>query len=343
MTIQGVMGPIESASLGVTLPHEHLLFSLLPYWTPEANPEIADRPVTQHLLARLRATPFACRDNLESRNPSEVVHELRLFKEAGGATCVELTNQVMGRDIASLRWVAERTGVQIIVGTGFYVHAYHPSRLDTSDASEIAEELVRELEEGIDGTQVRAGVLGEVGAQTHPMHPKEVLVLQATAIAQKVTGAPIFVHPAPASPESAFEIVDVLDAAGADLTRVAVSHLDVRFRDDLRLHRDLAGRGVWLSLDTFGRELYWRKTGRQHPSDEERVRLTLALLDAGLGDQLLLSHDICFRHELSIHGGHGYSHLLVDIASRLRAAGISDEDMRRLFVSNPRRVLVGVD
>ena len=116
-----------------------------------------------------------------------------------------------------------------------------------------------------------------------------------------------------------FEIVRVLDRAGARLDKVVISHLEERFRDDLRLFKRLAPTGVRFGFDTFGREIYYDARRKQHPSDTQRIDLVRRLLDLDLGDRIGLAQDICLRHELSGFGGQGYG--LVELAVVLEELG----------------------
>ena len=114
-----------------------------------------------------------------------------------------------------------------------------------------------------------------------------------------------------------------------------ISHLDVRFLDDLPAYKELARRGYWLSLDTFGREMYYPHANIQFPSDAQRIQVVLGLLEAGYGDRLLLAQDICFRSDLVRYGGHGYAHLLRTLRSRFLQSGVSAATFDSILTDNP--------
>ena len=338
--VQTVRGPAPASQLGVALTHEHLLIDLRCNWRPAGDPEAAFLPVAAERLGRIRANPLAVRDNLLIDKPVVMADELSAYKEAGGVSVVDATPPGLGRDPRTLEWLSAQTGVNIVAGCGYYTEAAHPPGLEARPVEELAGEMIRDLTEGMDGTALRAGVIGELGVTAFPMRRSERKVLRAAALAQQETGCAVIAHSA-AGAESPFEVLEVLAAAGADLSRVIQSHLDERFRADLDKFRRAAGMGANFGLDTFGRELYYESRGRQHPSDEARVEAVLMLLEAGLIDHILPSQDICFKHELSKYGGHGYDHFLRRIAPRLRRRGVSAGEIDRMLRLNPARVLAG--
>ena len=185
------------------------------------------------------------------------------------------------------------------------------------------------------GTDVRAGLLGELGTMS-PIRPFEERQLQAAARVQRKTGVGLNVHPAIWAHEH-LRIIEILDEAGADLTRVAISHCDQLVEPDW--HRQMAERGVLLCFDTFGAEFEYEGDRSREPRDAERIDCLMRLLDDGRASQLLLSHDICSRLQLHRYGGPGYDHVPTTIADRLRTAGASQHDLDLMLVANPRRLL----
>jgi phosphotriesterase-related protein len=240
--------------------------------------------------------------------------------------------------VRALSHISEQSGARIVAGTGEYVLGSHSPGLAERPEEALVDELIGEILVGIGGTGIRAGVIGEVGADQHPMASAERVVLRASAAACRATGAAIVAHPAP-GPESAFEVAEVLLAAGADPSKVCIAHLDDRFRGELPRFRRLAAMGVRFGFDTFGREAYYRPRDRQHPSDTERIAALVGLADAGLIDAVVLSHDLCMKIDLGAYGGTGYDHLLIDIVPRLRAVGLDDPTMDALVGGTARRML----
>lgn len=334
--VRTVTGDVDPGDFGPTLIHEHIISSVLCYWEPEVAPAIATSKIDLVSLSDVRRHPFAVRSNLILDDVATAVDELSKLSAAGGWGVIDVTSHGLGRDARAVRLVSEQSGVRIVLGCGYYIRKSHPPGVDERSISQLAEEMQRDIVEGIDGSDVRAGVIGEIGAGSYPMDPVERRVMQAAARAQVATGAGIVVHPAPGE-ESAIEVADVLDAAGASMDKVVMSHVDERLRGSHTSLRRLADYGCLLGFDTFGREIYYAGRSRQHPSDAERIQGILDLLEMGLGDQIGLSQDICLRHELSSFGGHGYAHVLINIVPRLLDAGVPSSAIDQMLVSTPRR------
>lgn len=337
--IQTVCGPIEPDTLGVTLGHEHLLIDLRELWDEPATDErraLAQAPITLQSRATWAQNPYESRDNLLIDDEDAAVEELRAFAQAGGRSLIDMTVDGLDPKPEALRRISQRSGVQILMGTGVYRAFAHPPWVAGMTVDELAARFVGAIQVGINGTDVRAGLLGELGTSS-PILPDEVKVLRAAARAHFKTGVSINVHPAIFHREGP-RILDVLEAEGVDLRRVALSHMDEQLDHDY--HRSLAGRGAWLSFDTLGSEETFGPNAKE-PTDDQRVDALLRLLDAGWSGQILLSQDVCTKLQLLRFGGKGYSHVLTAIVPRLRAAGLGQATISELLVDNPRRFLTG--
>jgi len=337
--IQTVCGPIEPDTLGVTLGHEHLLIDLRELWDEPATDErraLAQAPITLQSRATWAQNPYESRDNLLIDDEDAAVEELRAFAQAGGRSLIDMTVDGLDPKPEALRRISQRSGVQILMGTGVYRAFAHPPWVAGMTVDELAARFVGAIQVGINGTDVRAGLLGELGTSS-PILPDEVKVLRAAARAHFKTGVSINVHPAIFHREGP-RILDVLEAEGVDLRRVALSHMDEQLDHDY--HRSLAGRGAWLSFDTLGSEETFGPNAKE-PTDDQRVDALLRLLDAGWSGQILLSQDVCTKLQLLRFGGKGYSHVLTAIVPRLRAAGLGQPAISELLVDNPRRFLTG--
>ena len=231
--------------------------------------------------------------------------------------------------------MSEQTGLDIVAGCGCYTQRSHPPEVAALSESELLERLLDEITNGLGGTDVRPGIIGEIGTSS-PVHPDEAKVLRVAAAAQAKTGLAINVHVAIFRRE-ALAALDILEAAGADLSRVVISHLDEQ--PDTAYHRAILERGACVEYDTFGSESYFDGDGSAEPSDRERVDCLIELLDAGFGDRLLISQDVCTKVQLLKYGGLGYGHILRSILPRLRRRGVDDATVRKLLVENPARVL----
>jgi phosphotriesterase-related protein len=335
--IETVLGPIEPQDLGVTLAHEHLLFDLRCLWEappPERAHLIGAEPTPEN-RAELERDLYHSRTTLHQDDPDLAAREAARFKKAGGATIVDLTTIGLGPNPTALRDISKATGLNVVAGAGYYREKCLPPAVLDRSVEELADELEGWVVEGMYGTDVRAGILGELGTMS-PIRPFEERQLQAAARVQRSTGVAINVHPSIWAHEH-LRIIDVLEAAGADLDRVAISHCDQLVEPDWQ--RQIAERGVLLCFDTFGAQFEYESDGSREPTDAERIDCLKRLLDAGRASQLLLSHDICTRLQLRRYGGPGYDHVPTTIVGRLRAAGASNADLDRMLIENPRRLL----
>jgi phosphotriesterase-related protein len=198
--------------------------------------------------------------------------------------------------------------------------------------------MITELTVGARGTGIRCGIIGEIGC-SWPLTPFERRSLAAGAKAQRATGAAITVHPG-RYPEAPHEILDVLDEAGADLSRVIIDHMDRTYEGEDEQVVRLARRGCVVEYDFFGIETskYWMGVA-DLPTDWMRLRAIRRLFDAGFGDRVVVSHDICTRSRLQTLGGHGYAHLLRNIVPLMRERGFVAHEIDALLIGTPRRLL----
>ena len=337
--VRTVLGDVPASDLGRTLIHEHLICSLTKYWLPDFAPELSTRKVGLDTLHDVKAHAFSVRDNLVLDDIENAIREMGELRAAGGAALVEVTSHGIERDVHALAAISRRSGINVIAGCGYYIGLTHPAGLAQRPEASIADEMLREITEGIAGTTIRAGVLGELGVGTWPMIAGERRVLRAAARVQRQTGAGMVVHSAPGAVESVFEIIGVLERAGAIMDKVVISHLEERFRDDWGAFRRAGRSGVRFGFDTFGREIYYEGRRKQHPSDTQRIDIVCRLLDMDLGDRIALAQDICLKHELSAFGGQGYAHVLSNIVPRMVQAGVPGSAIDAMLIGTPAAIL----
>jgi phosphotriesterase-related protein len=337
---QTVRGPVDPAALGITMMHEHLLLDLRRIFDEPADPQervLAHAPVSLENLSWVFLNYSRSRHNLVLDDLEVSVREAGLLKQAGGGTLVDVTTVELGRDPVALRTISERTGLHIVMGAGHYHAQFHAPELAERTEAEIADGIVRDIEEGADGTGIRAGIIGEVGC-SWPLHPDEAKSLRATAQAQRATGAPVTIHPG-RDVESPFEILDILERAGADIERVVMGHMERTGLDRPGLVR-LARSGCVLEWDWFGEVRPTWPHGRVDvPSDGERIRQVAFLIAEGYGDRIVISQDVCFKSRLSSYGGAGYAHIVRYVVRWMLALGLAQADIDRILIDNPRRIL----
>jgi phosphotriesterase-related protein len=336
---QTVLGPIAGEAMGITLPHEHLLIDFeVMFREPATGAErgLSRQPVSLANLGWVRHHFSSNLDNLQLLDETVARDEALLFKRAGGQTFVDPTNRGLARDPLALARVARATGLNVIMGSGYYVAAAHPPGMDARTVDDIARELVTDLTVGVDGTGVRAGFIGEIGT-TWPWTDNEKKVVRAAVAAQRETGAALMIHPG-RHERLPLAIVDFIRKEGADLERTIMCHIE-RTIADRGVLLELAATGVRLEYDLFGLETsyYPYNPAFDMPNDGERMRQILFLIEGGYLAQILMSHDIAYKHCLTKWGGFGYHHLLVNVIPRLRDRGADDRTIQTLLVDNPRR------
>ncbi len=301
----------------------------------------AYQPVSLENLGWVTYNPFRNQDNLLLLDIETAISEAMLFKRAGGGTIVDATTIGIGRDPKALAAIARATGINVVMGAGYYVDAVHPAELSEKTEAEIAGEIVADITTGVDGTGVRAGIIGEIGC-TWPLTDSERKVLMGAARAQRETGAAILVHPG-RNEAAPFEILDVLGEAGASIDRVVMSHID-RTIQDTDMVLELARRGCYLEYDLFGWETsYYPLSSVDMLSDAQRIDYVKRLVDEGFGARVVLAQDIFAKHKLTKYGGHGYGHILENIVPRLHEKGLSEEQVNVIVVENPANILTFVE
>lgn len=306
--LRTVTGPLPvSAVRGPALAHEHLVLDL-------------DR-------ARDGAAVLAA----DRHGPAVATELADLREEFGLGLVVELTCRGMGRRPPALARISEASGVPVVAATGWYYEPFHPAELDGAGVEELTATLVREIDDGFGGTGIRPGVLGEIGSHGAVPNEPETRVLLASAHAAVATGLSVATHAQLG--HGGLAQLELLTGAGLPSHRISVGHQDLL--DAPTVHRELAASGAYVAFDTVGKESY--------QSDTTRLRLLLALLEAGHADRVLLSCDISRHAYLRSEGGQGYGHLFRSFLPRVRAAGV-DEDLIDLMTRrNPLRFLTGAD
>lgn len=313
-TVMTVTGPISADELGYTLPHEHVFLDLM-------------------------------RDNWSGDNylndPELAYQELMLYKKAGGVSLVDQTSGGLTsndqyvlpvKHPTAVREMSERTGLNIVLGCGWYRETYYEPYLWRMKTDEIAEEIERDVTHGIDGTDVRAGIIGEIGANFTWISPVEERVLRAAGRAQKRTGVTLTTH-ATRGPLG-LDQLDILEEEGVDLRRVVIGH--PQSHADLSYHAEIARRGAWISFDNMG------PVEEAVPYERQKLLNQVKdIVDAGLIGHLLFSHDVCYRHMYRAYGGHGYDYISTRLLPRLQGIGMTEEQLLQIMVDNPRRALTG--
>ena len=333
--VQTVLGLVEPSALGSTLMHEHLLCDLnSPACTPPTDPEPAITLQNVFALNYGRVKHFG-RDRLDGIDVA--VQEMVELHDVGGETVVELTCGGLAPDPIGLREISRASGINVVMGCGHYVEEFQDAANIEKSVDNFASEMISQVFAGAWETDVRAGIIGEIGCSA-PWTELEKRVMRGAVLAQMESGASISVHPG-ADPDQPLCIVDFITEAGGDVERVIMCHIDRTIFDRDRLLR-LADTGCVIEYDFFGMEkTYWPLGDVDLPNDGMRLQAIRALIEHGHLSRVVISHDICRKTRLARFGGHGYSHIMVNVLPLMRSRGFSEGEIDAVLVENPRRLL----
>jgi phosphotriesterase-related protein len=333
-----VTGAVDATSLGLTLMHEHILNDCRCWWHKPQEPErqaLALGPVHAGILGELRMDPFVALDNCALDDETVAIAELKQFVAAGGTTVVDPTCRGIGRNPTALARIAKATGLQIIMGSGYYLHTSHPPELAQLSVDKVADEIVVEALEGVEDTGIRIGLIGEIGVSSD-FTEAEKKSLCGAARAQRRTGLPLMIH-LPAWFRLGHQVLDLVEAEGADLHHTVLCHMNPS-GEDVAYQTSLAHRGAFIEYDMIGMDYWYADQQVQCPSDEENARFIRELVDAGFARQILLSQDVFLKMMLTTYGGFGYAYILKHFVPRLRRHGVSQDNIQLMLRENPRQV-----
>jgi phosphotriesterase-related protein len=335
-TVTTVLGEIPAEGLGPTLVHEHLVCDMTGMLGAHGYDVAADEPLDPSQAAEARWHPGSFPDNYRLVDTELALRELEPLVRAGCRTVVDATPVGLGRDPEALAGLARATGLNVVMGCGWYLEAVHPPGLAERPVDALAEELVAELRAGVGETGVRPGLIGEIGTSAVPTEA-EWRVLRAAAAAQRETGVCVSVHLHPWS-KNGLAVLDVLESEGVDPRRVILNHLTTAI-DDEPYQLALLERGAFACYDLFGFDHSCLGPGRYAPSDHDAAARVCGLAERGYLEQLLVSQDVGVKTRLRAYGGWGYAHLFEHVVPLLRAGGFDEAALETLLVANPGRAL----
>jgi phosphotriesterase-related protein len=315
-TVETVQGPVDADELGLVLVHEHVRFrdeAVAEQWPGRYDAEA-------ELTAALEAVTAA--------------------KDRGVQTIVDPTAMFGGRDVRFMRRVAEETGVRIVPCTGIYSYDYLPHYFENREIDEMADHFVADIEQGIQGTDIKAAFL-KCAADAPGVTANVEKIHRAVARASVRTGAPIMAHSMPAVGTAARQ-VEIFAEEGVDMARVQIAHCGDS--DDVAYIEGLIEQGVYVGLDRYGLEMYL--------PIEQRNATTAELLRRGHAERLMISQDYCATidwfpasaEQVFIDSGaiRNWSMTLVfdEVVPWLREQGVLDDAaFDTVFAHNPRRWL----
>ncbi|PKZ64130.1 aryldialkylphosphatase [Gordonia terrae] len=341
--VNTVRGPMPVSEMGMTLMHEHLICDWSRHAT-EPNDRLARERYyavtdpTMHWL--LTEDPWSCLDNIRLDEAEPTVEELGQFAAMGGRTVVECTNADIGRNPQALRDISERSGLNVVMGSGWYVHPYHAPETIGLDIETLSAQLITEFTDGVEGTGIRPGIIGEIGVS--PLFTEHERVrLRAAARAQRNLHVPMLIH-LPGWQRRAHEVLDiVVDEERVRPEAVVLCHMDPSGVDP-DYQRKVADRGVWLEFDMIGMSTYYAGEG-QSPAPDQTAAAIALLVENGHGPQILLSHDLSVKSMWTRNGGNGFGYIPRLFLDRLERHGVPAEVTAGLLTANPAATFVAAD
>lgn len=296
--VQTVLGPLDASKLGFTLTHEHICRCPLKVFGDRANAV------------------------------ANAVDKLKEARDAGIDTVVDVTPFDVERDIRFGEEVSRKSGMHIVACTG--QHLFAPESFNERTVEEITEIFIREIEQGIDGTDIKAGVI-KVAARNGKITPAEEKVFRAAARASKATGIPVETH-TNSREGGGVNQADIFEGEGLSSTRVSLGHSNDT--DDMEYLTGLARRGYTLGMD----HAFWGLAPGVTLPWQRRVECIKQLVDAGFVDRLFLSNDWVFGDvEREKVNPDGLLYTTRKTIPYLKQIGVSQREIQTITIENPKR------
>ena len=337
--VMTVRGPVDPAVIGVTTMHDHVFWESSTWWAPESfeDQALTDQPLTVHNAGLARWNALGIRDNLVMDVAEYDAQKIEVgeFVAAGGTCLVDPTCEGLQPQPLLLRRMADELDLHIVAGSGIYVHHAHPPWVHDATVDDVVRFIDGQVRTGLEGTDVRPGIIGEVGS-SNPVTDREAMVLRAAARVGAATGTTVAVHTT-APGQHGGRIVDLMVGEGLDPGRIILCHMDEVL--DLAYHRSILDRGAVVEFDTFGFEGYFARLWKT-PADNEKMAFLVTLIELGYAEQIVVGHDVALKCQLRRFGGLGYDHIPRRIAPTLvHHLGVSRDTLDALLTRNPRRLL----
>lgn len=337
--IRTVTGDIRGELVKYPLAHEHLLSDLRPLVAP-LDDEDFYKEISLSNFGKLTRNPYAILDNAYLEGIDTVVRELEFYKKSGGNLIADVTTIDFGRDPHALRKISEESGVYIVAGSGNYIDASVSDKYKAMSTKELREWIISDITLGMDGTDIKAGVIGEIGSSGE-MTEFELRSLKAAAEAQRELGCGMHIHACLWNREGLNALKHVI-ASGANPEKVCVDHSDVRLDEEYIL--GVLDLGAYIEFDDFGKEFYVDRKNRNlllnsFATDAQRIEFMKKLIERGYTKQILVTNDICLKSMTHTYGGWGYDHVTANVIPMMEDFGISAADIDTIMNKNPIRFL----
>lgn len=284
---------------GITLIHEHTTIDL-------------------SRIKGIDDTNLNCKD--------ETIEEFKELYDLGVRNIIDVTACGMGRNVDYVNEVAEKSKINIIQSTGFYKEPFLPDFVYEYTVEELKDFMVNEIQNGIDGTNTKAGVIGEIGTSKDSFEEMEKKVFEAAIKAHLETGTIISTHTSLGT--MAREQAKLFIERGVNPKKVIIGHQDLS--EDLEQIKYLINEGFWVAFDTIGKNNY--------VLDTEKIKFLVDLQENNMIDSIVMSMDITRKSNMKYMGGIGYTYLFTDFVPMMKEAGITDESINKIFVENPKKI-----
>ena len=355
--IMTVLGPIAPEELGFTDMHAHIMTDMS-VWrrlaeplTPDNLSVSGDEPVSLENVGLLRRNWFLLADNMLLDDDEVMTAEVADFRAAGGGAMVEKSCLGTRLDLPAVQRISKKTGVHVVATTGLFIEESWPDYALDMTIEQLTALMVKEIENGIDDTGIKAGHIGELGVGN--VSERDVRNLKAAARTSLETGVSVSVHHSIGKPHG-HRSLDILIQEGMDPQRIIMDHVDEDlFARDLRVlienpnrrglnldyAKSLLDRGVNVEFCNFGHSYATELGGWVSIPDWQRIAALLELVDAGYAPQIMLGSDTFTKTLMRRYGGDGYCRLTDYVVPTLKAMGVCDFDIWQMTVGNPARVL----
>jgi phosphotriesterase-related protein len=311
--VETMTGQISTADLGFTLMHEHVIVQSEGVF--QSFPSVWDKQASL----------------------DEALDALTALKAKGVDTIVDPTVLGISRDVPVLLPVVKKSGIQVIAATGLYTFNELPGYFQGRTVDEMADLFVADVTDGIQGTDVRAGIL-KCATDAPGITPGVEKVLRAAARAHLRTGVPITTH-THAATQRGLEQQRIFAEEGVDLTRVIIGHSGDS--DDLDYLTKLLDAGSYIGMDRFGLDVFL--------PDEKRIATVVKLCQMGYAERMVLSHDACVYIDMfkldvlrNAMPNWNYTHISDHIIPALLESGVSQTQIDVMTRGNPRRIFENV-
>ena len=247
---------------------------------------------------------------------NETIEEFKKLYENGVRNITEVTNIGMGRDVNYIKEVSEKSGINVICATGFYKEPFYPEFVYEKNEKELSEIMKNDILKGIDGTDIKAGIIGEIGSSKDIITETELKVFKSAIITHLETGVPITTH----------EQVRLFKEYKVNTDKIVIGHVDLSGNVEYIL--EMLYNGVYVEFDTIGKNNYL--------ADDIRIEMLKEIEKRELIDRVFLSMDITRKSNMEYKGGIGYNYIFNVFIPKLKEAGIKENSIEKMLKINPQ-------